>query len=133
MGDVTPFAALLAASGLSQREAAEFLAVGERQIRKWIKGEHIAPRGSLSELARLISQQHTAAAEAASAILANPEDIELDCPDDDAAAAKLGFPSVGAWRAALGHTMVIILRERDFDLARIRLGHQPPPNPIGGV
>ena len=109
---MTPFSALLAASGLSQREAAEFLAVGERQIRKWVAGESAAPPAVLREIAALIAMSSRAAEEMRDNAR---QGAVVRYPADDEEAADLGFPSLGAWRAMAGRMLALA-----DDLDRIR-------------
>ena len=97
---MTPYALLLALSGLSQREAAELHNVRLDTVKSWSAGRNGANAGVIAELAGLIARQDRAAREALAAIEAEAHDgIEIGYPADDAEAQALGFPARSAWAA----------------------------------
>lgn len=102
---MTPYAALQSLCGLSNREAAEYLAVAEDTVKSWRTGRRSVPDGALSDLLDLWGAIDTAAAEGADDIMkkieqegAMPAAIEIGYPADDHEAQALGLPCVGAWR-----------------------------------
>jgi transcriptional regulator with XRE-family HTH domain len=100
---MTPLTLLLSLSGLSQREAAEFLSVSASSVDKMSRGTRSTPPGIIDEMKLLIAAQDRAAAEALAEIkkirrAKNPPDaIEIGYPADDHEARALGWPCVGAW------------------------------------
>lgn len=102
---MTPFAALLSLSGLSQREAATLLDISPSSVDKMARGVRSTPDGAIRDLASLIGQQEAAARQALDHIARlmtgshPPDRIELGYPADDHEAQGLGLPTVSAWRA----------------------------------
>lgn len=100
----TPFSLLLQLSGLSHREAAEFLAVRLDTIKSWSSGRNTCPDGALADMRRLIAKQDRAAVKALAQIAqlktdhVSPDVVELGEPIDDNDAQSFGWPCVGAWR-----------------------------------
>lgn len=102
---MTTLAALLIdRCGLSQREAAEVLAVSINSVKSWMAGRANPRPGVIAELRALYARIERAAAEMLAAITAAPADtvIELGFPADDHEAQGLGWPCCGAQRAMLG-------------------------------
>ena len=97
---MTPFALLSSLAGLSHREAAEFLGVRLDTAKSWASGRNGCRAEVLGELRGLIALQERAARETLALIAADDSDvIEIGFPTDDAEAASLGWPGVGAWAA----------------------------------
>lgn len=97
---MTPYALLLALSGLSQREAAEFHRVRLDTVKSWSAGRNASNSGVVADLCRLIAAQERAAREASALIADKAADVvEIGYPADDAEARALGFPAVSAWSA----------------------------------
>lgn len=100
---MTPFALLLMISGLSQREAAEFLNISASSVDKMSRGTRSAPPGVIDEMRGLIEKQETSAQSAVDKIRKilvkkdPPEMIQIVYPSDDAEAKSFGWPCVGAW------------------------------------
>lgn len=96
---MTPFALLLQISGLSQREAADYLSASPSSIDKMARGARSCPAGIITEMRDLIERQDAAAEEALRLIEArSPPEIEIGYPVDDYEAQALGWPCIGAWR-----------------------------------
>lgn len=99
---VTVYAALLGASGLSQREAAEFHGVRLDTVKSWSAGRNRPPSGAIQELSHLVRQQMRAASEADALIRQKVSEhgteakIQLGVSSDDAEARSLGWPCVSA-------------------------------------
>ena len=105
---MTPFRLLLNSSGLSIREAADFLDVRFNTIESWSSGRRSIPDGAVAQLLTLIDRQGRAAQEALSAIREGvaehgvlPEEIEIGLSTDDHEARGLGWPTVSAHAAVL--------------------------------
>jgi hypothetical protein len=97
---MTPFAALLKLAGLSHREAGVFLGIREQQCKDMASGRRRTPPGVIVELSGLIRRQEAAATVGLSQIEdGDAETIAIPSPANDAEAAALGWPSVGAWGA----------------------------------
>lgn len=97
---MTPFALLLQASGLSQREAAAFLGISPAMIDKMSRGTRATPAGVMEEMRALIARQAEEADEALDMIdRMGASQVEIGYPSDDHEAQALGWPCVGAWRA----------------------------------
>lgn len=100
----TPFALLLQLSGLSHREAADYLAVRLDTVKSWSSGRNPCPDGAIADMRWLIAQQERTAAETLAQIAqlktdhGSPDAIELGEPLDDDEAQSIGWPCVGAWR-----------------------------------
>lgn len=100
----TPFSLLLHISGLSHREAADFLAVRLDTVKSWSSGRNRCPDGAIGDMLALVAKQERAAGEALAQInqmIATngvPDTIELGEPVDDEDAQNIGWPCVGAWR-----------------------------------
>jgi|SRR5690606_32862508 len=115
---MTPFALLLSLSGLSQREAADFLAVSASSVDKWTRGVRDAPRGALAEMRDLIRKQVRAAQEALAvyrrqhAELGKPVGLDLMIPADDAAAQDRGWPC----RSAAAQSVARIIAALDVEV-----------------
>lgn len=107
----TPFSLLLSLSGLSHREAGEFLCVRLDTIRSWSSGRNRCPDGALDDLKKLISKQARTASEALDQISrletrhGSPDAVELGEPLDDDDAQSIGWPCVGAWRGMAARVM----------------------------
>ncbi|SMF82006.1 hypothetical protein SAMN06265365_14211 [Tistlia consotensis] len=91
----------LQACGLSQREAAEYLAVRLDTLKSWSAGRKPTRPGILSELRALAGRQEAAAE---SCLLAwerdgRPAELCYALAGDDEAARRMGWPCVGAQRA----------------------------------
>ncbi|ADZ70120.1 hypothetical protein [Polymorphum gilvum] len=96
---MTPFTLLLQLSGLSQREAADFLGASPSSVDKWARGARTAPDGVLDELRDLIDRQVEAAGQALDLIEEKKMDrVEIGFPAGDDEARALGWPCVGAWK-----------------------------------
>lgn len=124
---MTPFAALQALCGLSNREAAAYLGVTESAIEKFRRGSKAAPVGTLREMQQLwtiIDDAAVSAAEAITAggILSRADEFEIGYPCDDHEAQALGLPCVGAWRQMLARIIdELMLVDENFDLSRVKL------------
>lgn len=100
----TPFSLLLQISGLSHREAADFLAVRLDTVKSWSSGRNRCPDGAMGDMRGLIAGQRQSAKNALAQIddLVRqhdaPDAVELGEPVDDADAQAIGWPCVGAWR-----------------------------------
>lgn len=100
----TPFALLLQISGLSQREAADFLCVRLDTVKSWSAGRNPCPDGAIADMRALIAKQARGAEEMLAQIKkmagdhGAPDVIELGEPLEDLDAQDLGWPNVGAWR-----------------------------------
>jgi hypothetical protein len=102
---MTLYSILLQASGLSQREAADFHAVRIDTVKNWCRGAARPPEGVIAELKGLIRRQRIAADELAAGIAGSPADaVELGLASDDAEAQAppRGWPCVSAQAQALG-------------------------------
>lgn len=102
---MTTLAALLIdRCGLSQREAADVLAVSINTVKSWMAGRASPRPGVIAELRTLYATIERAAGEALAVIAANPDagEIELGLASDDDEARGLGWPCVGAQAAMLG-------------------------------
>lgn len=97
---MVPFAMLLGLTGLSQREAADFLDARLDTVKSWSSGRNRCPDGVIEDLSDLAERQERAADEAINAITEAPEgaDVEIGYPVDDVEAQALGWPCVGAWK-----------------------------------
>lgn len=99
-----PVALLLQISGLSQREAADFLCVRLDTVKSWSSGRNPCPDGVIDDLRDLVSKQARAADEALAQVRTmitehgSPDAIDLGEPLDDDDAQSLGWPCIGAWR-----------------------------------
>jgi hypothetical protein len=99
---MTPFKLLLNLSGLSQREASDYLNISKSTVDKLSREKFKANEGIIKELRNLIAKQHSAANKALALIheqAAMPTYIEIGYPANDREAQTLGWPSVGAWSA----------------------------------
>lgn len=100
----TPFSLLLQLSGISHRDAADFLAVRLDTVKSWSSGRNKCPDGAITDMRRLIAGQERTAAEALAQIAqlqtdhGSPDAIEFGEPLDDDDAQSIGWPCVGAWR-----------------------------------
>jgi len=100
----TIFSLLTQVCGLSQREAAAFLDARIDTVKSWSAGRNPAPSGVIDELAVLAEKIDAAADGLVEAIANMPADgtiIELGIASDDVEAQTIGWPCVGAHRAAL--------------------------------
>jgi len=115
---MTPFSALLMASGLSQREAADLLGVREDSVKSWcnLRGGRAraqAPAGVVRQMAALVARQQQAAREMAALLTEfnagsgtqQLRRVELGLATDDAEAASLGWPTVRCQLTMLGHVL----------------------------
>ena len=122
---MTPFTALQALCGLSNREAAAYLDIGEKHVEKLRSGARTPAPAMLAELQKLwtlIEQAAVDGAEAMTAegILENDVKIEIGYPVDDHEAESLGFPCIGAWRQMAARLMdELVMMDDGFDLGRI--------------
>lgn len=100
---MTLFPAILAACGLSQREAAELLGVRLDTVKSWSSGRRTVSPGALAELWALADRQETAARQAAQAweSQGRPAAVEIGIAADDHEARSLGWPCVGAHLAVV--------------------------------
>jgi hypothetical protein len=115
---MTPFATLVKLAGLSHREASEFLGIREQQCKDMASGRRRTPSGVIIELSGLIRRQEAAAAVALSRIEdGDAETIAIPSPANDAEAAALGWPSVGAWGAMAARVVALSTRPIDFAAA----------------
>ena len=86
---MNPYSLLLALSGLSQREAADFHSVRPDTVKSWSAGRNRAPDGARSELIDLIKMQARAADAALSqyrklvAEYGRPASVDLQYPDGE--------------------------------------------------
>lgn len=93
----------LAACGLSQRQAAEFLGVRLDSVERALRGRDRTPPGWLAELRRLHARQRQAAQQAYAIWQQHqPDQLELSIASDDAEAQAppLGWPCQAAQLAA---------------------------------
>lgn len=117
---INVFSLLISRCGLSQREAANFLAVSINQIKKWSAGTRSPPPGVAVELRALNEKIENAASafidqiHALEIVGTAPDVIELGIASDDTEARQppLNWPCVGAQAAAYG--IVIARLDRDF-------------------
>jgi len=106
---MTPFALLLQISGLSQREAANFLRISPAMVDKMSRGVRATPRGVLTELRGLIERQEKAADTALQIIEDSaPPEIDIGYPVDDREAQARGWPCVGAWRGMAARVVAAV-------------------------
>lgn len=100
---MTPAAALLRATGLSQSEAAEWLGVRLDSVRGWCRdGGSRLPPGVRDQLHTLAQRQRRAADETLAAITRAPAaaEIEIGYASDDAEAQAMGWPCRAAqWQS----------------------------------
>jgi hypothetical protein len=119
---MTPYALLRELCGLSIREAAAFHGVREDTVYSWSAGRRTAPAGAMSELRDLAALIEQAADRWLSAMEApnvqEAREIEIGYPADDHEAQTLGFPCVGAWRAAAGR----MIAETDLPMKLVPRG-----------
>lgn len=100
----TPFSLLLSLSGLSHREAADYMHVRLDTVKSWASGRNQCPHGAIADMRRLIAQQERTAAETLAQIAqletdhGSPDAVELGEPIDDDDAQSIGWPCLGAWR-----------------------------------
>lgn len=101
---MTLFALLIQRCGLSLSEAAAFLGVRLDTVKSWSSGRNPTPPGVTDELRALYEKIETAAENLLSIIeeADDEAEIELGYASDDKEARSLGWPCVGAQRAALG-------------------------------
>lgn len=109
---MTPYALLLQACGLSQREAADLHDVRLDTVKSWAAGRREAPPAAIGELRALWWRIRSTANKAIEAIRARRapgavDDIEIPYPETDEQARALGLPCVGAWRAV---TAIVIAK-----------------------
>lgn len=103
---MTPFALLCGVCGLSHREAADMLGVRLDTVKSWSAGRNRAPDGVLDDLRKLAQQIGRAADEALALIIEKaPPVVELGYAADDVEARSLGWPCIGAQRAAFGRVI----------------------------
>lgn len=115
------FRLILNSTGLSQREAASFLDVDERTVRRWVAGQYDPPQGVAEEMIALIRQQE----KAANALLSTmreksadnglPETIDCLVAESDEAAQERGWPTVSSQMASFRRLIEIApdeIRER---------------------
>lgn len=102
--------------GLSQSEAARFLAVSESSVHNWDQGRRTAPTGVADDLQRLYRQIESAAKQALVLLssAADATEIEIGIASDDFEAQQLGLPCVGAHEALLG--LVISCSDRPIKI-----------------
>ena len=104
----TLFAVLAQVCGLSHKEAADFLGVRVDTVKSWSAGRSQPPVGVLDELSLLATRIIAVADGVVGGIIAHaPGDpgagvVELGVASDDHEAQDLGWPCVGAHRAAIG-------------------------------
>lgn len=80
------FRALLTASGLSQREAAQFLVVAYDTVRGWLSGRRATPLGAVEDLKALVKAQERAAM----LMVAGDDPVLDELPTDSAKDAAIG-------------------------------------------
>lgn len=108
---MTPFAALLATSGLSKREAAHWLRVREDTVQDWSRGRSRAPAPVIEMLASLVESQEIKADEFTSQLekmvaqQGLPDQIEVGVSADDHEAVLNGFPTRSAEAACIGRAL----------------------------
>lgn len=109
-------ASLIELCGLSRLEASTLLRVGIDTVRSWSCGRASPPRAAIVSLASLAMSQARAAEEALAMVEARereqdgpPAAVELVLARDDAEARRLGWPCVGAQRAALARTAAALI------------------------
>jgi len=108
---MTIYNTLLAASGLSQREAAAYLDVNYNRVRDWTIGRYNPPAGVVDELLELVRRQSQAAQAGAAQIKSivaergQPEEIEIGVAVDDHEAQSIGWPTASAHRVVVGLTI----------------------------
>lgn len=95
---VTLFPAILAARGLSHREAADLLGVRLDTVKSWSSGRRTVSPGALAELWALADRQEEAAQQATDAweSAGKPPSVEIGVAADDHEARGLGWPCAGA-------------------------------------
>lgn len=120
---MTLFSAILKLSGLSIREAADFLSVRPDTVKSWSSGKRTAPEGAYEQIHELLAKQEEAAGEAISLWKekGEPEAIEMAVAGDNAEAQSIGWPSVGAqmativrvWEMSYGEFEIILVERKD--------------------
>lgn len=96
---MTPFHLMVNLTGLSQREAGDFLEIAPASVDKMARGKIKTPDGIMTELHGLHDRQRNAAAQAIAMIRERGEaQVELGLAADDyeAQSPPLGWPCVGA-------------------------------------
>jgi transcriptional regulator with XRE-family HTH domain len=102
---MTLYRALLSASGLSQREVADFHGVRLDTVKNWVQSKSAPPDGVIAEIKGLVRRQLKAAAEMAAAIeKSQAEAIEIGLASDDHEAQQppLDWPCATAQLQAIG-------------------------------
>lgn len=101
---MTAFSLLTQRCGLSLAEAADFLGVRLDTVKSWSAGRNPTPDGVIDELRELYEKIEIAARNLLTIIeeSGGGVKIELGYAADDKEARDLGWPCVGAQRAALG-------------------------------
>ncbi|MCV6548541.1 MAG: hypothetical protein OIF56_14885 [Cohaesibacter sp.] len=100
---MTPFSTILSISSLSQREAANFLAVSTSIVDKWSRGVRTPRPEVIREMTNLVQKQQETARQMLKIVNENEmEAIELGFPTNDHEAQCLGWPCVGAWKGMAG-------------------------------
>jgi hypothetical protein len=95
---MTPFRLMLQLTGLSLREAAQFLQISMSSAEKMSNGKLAARDTIIQELRGLYSRQFEASEEAVELIEKSmPDEVEIGYPADDHEAQSLGWPCIGAW------------------------------------
>lgn len=105
---MTPFATLLAASGLSYAEAGAILGATKETVRDWARGKSRTPADALEALHRLVSQmleKSDTLLEAYEELAKRhgaPNVIEIGMSTDDHEARVNGFVNLNYERATIG-------------------------------
>ena len=99
---MTLFSSILKLSGLSIKEASNFLGVRVDTVKSWSTGRNNPKQGVFDQLHELLITQETAAGEVVKIWedLGQPEKWELGYAADDYEAQSLGWPSARAQMAA---------------------------------
>ena len=116
---MTLFSSILKLSGLSIREAAEFLEVRPDTVKSWSAGRNPVPAGVMDQLHDLLEMQEKAAGEAVKLWeeKGSTGQIEFGYAADDHEAQSLGWPSVGAQMAACARLWEMVHGECEIILS----------------
>lgn len=105
---MTPFATLLAASGLSYIKAGSFLGVTKETVRDWSRGKSRTPADALEAMhdlvSRMLEKSDTLldAYDELSSLHESPDVIEIGMSTDDHEAKANGFVDLNHERATIG-------------------------------
>lgn len=116
---MTLFSSILKLSGLSIREAADFLSVRPDTVKSWSAGRNPVPSGVMDQMHNLLAKQEQAASEIIDLWneQGRAQQIEVGYASDNYEAQSLGWPSVGAQMAAYARMWEMIHGECDIILS----------------